>query len=303
MKHRKRISALLFLGMGIALACNAAGASETDQSTDPQQPQPAFDRVGEPRSAPPPPGPFRAPLPGSPQGQDHMSIRMDMEPPPHARWNRPEFHRGPLFGTERQQADTPEPEKRPPTGPASDMAGRGWHRDPPPPFQRRMPPWAQDEERTPPPEPEQQTATGAASPDEKAAAPQAPAWAGAPPRGFNWPPAGAQRSPYWRDSRQSPPGLDQSRSPWAPTPEEGQYQQPAGYPPAAYMPPNFPPPPPMASRQPYFYPGQGYSAPAGASPAQPNAVPGYYGTAPWGGSLYSRPYPPPYPYGPGARNW
>jgi hypothetical protein len=357
MKQRKWISALLFAGVGITQTGSVTGAPESDPGAEQQPPQSAFDRMAEPPSAPPPPGPFRAPLPGASQDPDRMSTRMDREPPFHARPKRPEFHRGSLFGTEQQPAAaTPGPQQAPPTRPEPNMATSGWHPEPPPPFQRRIPPWAQggdktpapepgqqaaaaepspDEKtaavttrgwyrepptppfqrrmppwaqgghRTPPPEPEQQTATAAPSAEEKAAAPEAPAWAGAPPSGFGWPSqAGGQRTPYWRDSRQSPPGLSQSRSPWAPTPEEtGQDQQPAGYPPAAYMPPNFPPPPPMASQQPYFYPGQGYSAPAGVSPAQPTAVPGYYGAAPWGGSPYSRPYPPPYPYGPGARNW
>jgi hypothetical protein len=316
MKQTKRISAVLFVGMGISLICNGAVAYETDQAPDLQHPQLTLERPAGSESAPPPPGPFRAPLPGAPQGPDQMFPRMDREPPSHARPSRPEFHRGPLHsGADRMRPDTPVGD-RPPFSQAPQREGGEWH----PPtrattYQRGTPPtpptppWARGDDETPqPPGAESTTQPAVTAPGESAAAPavQAPTWAEARrPPGFSRPtPKSRPQPPAWhRSHQQDRPGPDQARSPWAPSGEEtGQTQQPSGYPQAAYMPPNFPPPPP-ATQQPYFYPGQGYSAPTAGSSPQPGAVPGYYGPAPWSGPGYSRFYPAPYPYGPRPGNW
>jgi hypothetical protein len=303
MKQWKRNSALLFAGVGITLACNATGAPESDQGIDPQQS--TFDRAAEPRSAPPPPGPFRAPLPDTPRGPDQMSARMGKESPPHARWNRPEFHRGPLFGTDRKQPYSQMPEQKPRAAPQGDMTGRGWYHHPT--FQRKAPPRAPGGMESPAPAPAlgQQASVAPPTPGETAtAAPETPVRTGAYAPGFYRPSPGSEpQPPYWWGSRRNVPGTVQSPSPWAPSPEEaGQEQQSPGYPPAAYTFPNLPPPPPPTALPRYLYPGQGYPVSGGTSSPQPGGA-GYYGTAPWGGSGYGLPYPPPYPYGPGPRNW
>jgi hypothetical protein len=310
MKQWKRMSRLLFAGVGITLACNATGTPVFEQDADPQQLQSPFEQTAQPPSAPPPPGPFRAPLPGTPQGTDEMSTRIHREPPPHARRSRPEFHRGPLFGREREQPDSPNREQRMSADPEPGMATRGWYqRGPAPAFQRSTPPWAGRgmENLAPTPAPEQPApVTPPATGETAAAPPQTPTWRGAYPPGYSGPAVrSGPQPPYgWRSRQNPPPGIGQSRSPWAPSPAEGEEnQQPPGYPAAAYTPPNFPPPPPPAAQAPYFYSGQGYAVPGGTAPPQPGSVPGYYGVAPWGGSGYGRPYPPPYPYGPGPRNW
>jgi hypothetical protein len=310
MKQRKRSSAAIPVAAAISLAFYLAGVSASDQvSTDPQELQPVPERAAESPSAPPPPGPFRAPQ-SSAQDTHRMPVHMSGAQSPHTRRGRPEIHRGHLFGTGPEQrggsrqggpATAFQPGSPPPwvLSDADRTPAPGAGQQPPPqsPMVSRQGP---GETATPPTAGYFPRQPGWAAPPATAAT---PAWPYNMPSGINRPVPGRDiRFPYG-EPRQAMPATNLPPSPWAPSPEEvGREQPDTGHPRAAYVAPDFAPPPPAVAPPTYPYPGQGYPAPGGVS-SQPGTAPGYYGYAPWGGYGYSRPYPAPYPYGSAPRNW